>query len=332
MVTFCLLGAGVMGAVHAANIAAHPETDLRTVVDVVPEAGRALAERYGAVYTDAAEAAIDDPGHDAVLIASDARTHADLATHAARAGKPIFCEKPLDADLAKAEACVDTVEAAGVPFQIGFHRRYDPHYRGLRQAVASGEVGEVALMRIVARQPDPPTREDVAKLPGNLWKDLAIHDLDLARWVMGEEPVEVFATASCLFAPWLKDSGEVDTIAMTLRTARGALCQISAGAGSAYGFDQRAEVIGSQGMAAVDNLRPTTVERYTADGAARANPPTDFLERYTTCYRDELDHFVAALQAGAAPTPGLKDGLQALRLAEAGIESARTGAPVTLTG
>ena len=332
MVTFCLLGAGVMGAVHAANIAAHPETSLRTVVDVVPEVGRALAERYGAVYTDAAEAAIDDPGHDAVLIASDARTHADLATHAARAGKAIFCEKPLDADPGKAEACAREVEAAGVPFQIGFHRRYDPHYRGLRQAVASGEVGEVALMRIVARQPDPPTREDVAKLPGNLWKDLAIHDLDLARWVMGEEPVEVFATASCLFAPWLEDAGEVDTIAMTLRTARGALCQISAGAGSAYGFDQRAEVIGSEGMAAVDNLRSTTVERYTADGAARANPPTDFLERYTTCYRDELDHFVAALQAGAAPTPGLKDGLQALRLAEAGIESARTGAPITLTG
>ena len=332
MVAFCLFGAGVMGAVHAANIAAHPKADLRTVVDVAPEAGRALAERYGAVYTDDVDAAIDDAGHDAVLIASDARTHADLASRAARAGKAIFCEKPLDADPGKAEACVDTVEAAGVPFQIGFHRRYDPHYRGLHQAVASGEVGEVALMRISTRQPDPPTREDVAKLPGNLWKDLAIHDLDLARWVMGEEPVEVFATASCLFAPWLKDAGEVDTIAMTLRTARGALCQISAGAGSVYGFDQRAEVIGSKGMAAVDNLRSTTVERYTADGARRATPSSDFLDRYTTCYRAELDHFIDAMKDGAAPSPGVRDGLQALRLAVAGIESSRTGAPVAING
>ncbi len=330
MVAFCLFGAGVMGAVHAANIAAHPETDLRTVVDVAPEAGKALAERYGADYSDDAEAAIGDPGHDAVLIASDARTHADLASRAARAGKPIFCEKPLDADLARAEAGARVVEDARVPFQIGFHRRYDPHYRGLQQAVASGEVGDVALMRIVARQPESPTLDDVAKLPGNLWKDLLIHDLDLARWVMAEEPIEVFATASCLIAPWLKEAGEVDTIAMTLRTARGALCQISAGAGSAYGFDQRAEVIGSAGVAAVDNIRSTSVERYTADGAKRANPPADFLDRYTTCYREELDHFIEALKTGAAPSPGLKDGLQALRLAAAGIESARTGAPVTV--
>ena len=332
MVAFCLLGAGEMGRVHAANIAAHHEASLRTVVDVSPEAGRALAERHGAAFSDDADAAIDDPGHDVVLIASDARTHANLATRAARAGKAIFCEKPLDVDVAKAEACAGAVETAGVPFQIGFHRRHDPHYRGLHRAVASGEVGEIALMRIVARQPEPPTRQDVAKLPGNLWKDLAIHDLDLARWVMGEEPIEVFAAASCLFAPWLAEAGEVDTIAMTLRTARGALCQISAGAGSRYGFDQRAEVIGSEGMAAVDNIRATTVEHYTADGARRAVPSSDFLDRYTVCYRDELDHFIDALKTGAAPTPGLKDGLQALRLAEAGIASARTGAPVAVEG
>ncbi len=332
MVAFCLFGAGVMGTVHAANIADHPEASLRTVVDVAAAAGRAIADQYGAVYLDDADAAINDPNHDAVLIASDARTHADLAARAARAGKAIFCEKPLDADVAKAEAGAREVEAAGVPFQIGFHRRYDPNYRGLHQAVASGEIGDVALMRIVARQPEAPSREDVAKLPANLWKDLLIHDLDLARWVMGEEPVEVFATASCLFAPWLKEAGEVDTIAMTLRTRRGALCQISAGAGSAYGFDQRAEVIGSVGMAAVDNLRSTTVERYAADGAKRSNPPADFLERYTTCYREELDHFIDALNTGAMPTPGLGDGLQALKLAEAGIASARTGAPVAVTG
>ena len=330
MVAFCLFGAGEIGAVHAANIAAHPKACLRTVVDVVPEAGRALAERHGAAFSDDGDGAIDDPGHDAVLIASDARTHADLAIRAARAGKAIFCEKPLDVDLAKAEACVREVEAAGVAFQIGFHRHYDPSYRGLYEAVASGEIGEVALMCIASRQPDPPTREDIAKLPGNIWEDLLIHDLDLARWVMREEPVEVFAAGSCVFAPWLEELGEVDTVAMTLTTARGALCQISGGVGSRYGFDQRAEVFGSKGMAAVDNIRSTTVERFSADGAKRANPPAPFLERYTTCYRDELDHFIAALATGATPSPGLKDGLQALRLAEAGIASVRAGAPVTL--
>ena len=331
MVAFCLFGAGLIGTVHAANIAAHSGASLRTVVDIDAEAGRKLAEKHGAVYSNDAEAAIGDPEIDAVLIASDTRTHADLAIPAARAGKAIFCEKPLDLDLGRAEACAREVEAAGVPFQIGFHRRFDPHIGALREAVDSGEVGRVVLVCITSRDAEMPPLEYFERTPGCMWKDMLIHDFDVAAWLLGEEPTEVFAAASCVMEPELTRLGEVDTAAVTLKTASGAMAQINASMGTTYGYDQRAEVFGSKGMARMDNLRPTAVERYAAEGTRRDNPLYFFLDRFPDCYRAELDHFLAALANGTPPSPGLRDGLRGIRIAEAAMRSHHEAAPIGLS-
>lgn len=330
MVGFCLFGAGLIGNVHAANIAAHAEAELRTVVDIDAAAGQKLAAQYGAVYSDDAAAAIGDAKIDAVLIASDGRTHADLAIPAARAGKAIFCEKPLDLDLGRAEELAREVEASGVPFQIGFHRRFDRHVQALRAAVDSGEVGQVRLVCITSRDAEMPPVEYFERTPGCMWKDMVIHDFDVAAWLLDEEPTEVFAAASCTIEPELVRLGEVDTAVVTLRTASGAMAQINASMRTTYGYDQRAEVFGSKGLAAMNNVRPTAVERYTGEGTRRDNPVYFFLDRFPDCYRLELDHFVAALASGTPPSPGLRDGLRAIRLADAAMRSHRDGAPVRL--
>ena len=330
MVAFCLFGAGLIGKVHAANIAAHPEASLRTVVDVDAQAGRLLADQHGAAFSDDAAAAIGDPDIDAVLIASDGRTHADIAIPAARAGKAIFCEKPLDLDLGRAEACAREVEAAAVPFQIGFHRRFDQSFRALRAAVEGGEVGRVELVCITSRDAEIPPLEYFERTPGGMWKDMLIHDFDVAAWLLGEEPTEVFAAASCLIEPELARLGEVDTAVVTLKTASGAMAQINASLRTTYGYDQRAEVFGSKGMVALSNLRPTAVERYTGAGTRRDNPVTFFLDRYRDCYSAELDHFVAAVRDGTPPSPGLRDGLRGIRLAEAAMHAHCGGSAVTV--
>ena len=331
MVAVCLFGAGLIGRVHAANISAHSAAELRTVVDINAEAGQSLADEFGAAYSGDAEAAIGDPKIDAVLIASDGRTHAEIGIPAARAGKAIFCEKPLDLELDRAEELAREVEAAGVPFQIGFHRRFDPHIGALRSAVESGEVGDVHLVSITSRDAEMPPLEYFERTPGCMWKDMVIHDLDVAAWLLDEEPTEVFAAASCLIEPALARLGEVDTAAVTLKTASGAMAQINASMRTAYGYDQRAEVFGSKGMAAMNNVRPTTVERFGAEGARRDNPLYFFLDRFPRCYRTELDHFVTALANGTPPSPGLHDGLRAIRLADAAIRSQRAATPVRLS-
>ncbi len=331
MVAFCLFGAGLIGTVHAANISAHSGAELRTVVDINASAGQKLADQYGAAYSDDAAAAIGDPKIDVVLIASDGRTHAEVGIPAARAGKAIFCEKPLDLDLGRAENLAREVEAAGVPFQIGFHRRFDPHVGALRAAVESGEVGTVHLVSITSRDAEMPPWEYFERTPGCMWKDMLIHDFDVAAWLLGEEPSEVFAAASCVIEPELARLGEVDTAVVTLKTASGAMAQINASMRTTYGYDQRAEVFGSKGMAAMSNVRPTAVERHVAEGARRDNPLYFFLDRFPECYRAELDHFLAALASGTPPSPGLRDGLRGIRIAEAAMRSHREAAPVRLS-
>ena len=332
MVNFCLFGGGVIGTVHGGNIAAHPEAKLRYVVDPDPEAVHKLANCHGAESLTDPHTALDEPEIDAVLIASSAHTHAELITHAARAGKPIFCEKPLDLDPERVETCVREVKTAGVPFQIGFHRRFDAHHRAVHASVRSGDVGQVELVSITSRDSESPALDYFAHNPECLWKDMMIHDFDMARWLLGEEPTEIFAAASCLVEPDLERLGEVDTAMVTLRTASGALCHINASLRTAYGYDQRTEVFGSKGMVAASNLRPTTVERHTAAGTCRDNLLHFFLDRYTESYRSELDHFIDALRNGTPPSPGIEDGRRALLLAVAGAESNRTGAPIKLSG
>jgi myo-inositol 2-dehydrogenase/D-chiro-inositol 1-dehydrogenase len=328
MINFCQFGAGRIGAIHAANIARHSEARLAAVVDVDADMAARLAGRHGAVVISR-EAALADPAMDAVVIASSTDTHADLVEAAARAGKAIFCEKPLDLDRARATGCVAVAEKCGVPLMVGFNRRFDPNFARLAEQLRSGRIGRVELLSITSRDPAPPPLSYV-RVSGGLFRDMMIHDFDMACWLLDEEPVEVFAAASVLVDPAIGEAGDVDTAVVTLRTRSGALCQISNSRRAAYGYDQRIEAFGSLGALRAENVVETTVSFAGADGIVSDKPLHFFLERYAEAYRRELDHFIEAISTGSTPLTGGIDGIRALALADAAIESARTHHPIAV--
>jgi len=267
---------------------------------------------------------------DAVLICTPTTTHADLIERAAAAGKAVFCEKPVDLSSARIETCLASVERAGIPLMIGFNRRFDPNFATLRQRLADGEVGDVELVTILSRDPSPPPASYVAT-SGGLFRDMMIHDLDMARFLLlGDEPVEVHAVGSSLVDPEIGKVGDVDTAAVLLKTASGKIVQISNSRRATYGYDQRVEVHGSKGMIRAGNIHRTTVEVATGNGFT-ADPVQDFfLERYAEAYRAELEAFLTAVSTGTAPQPSGRDGLMAQRLADAATEAAFSGKPVRL--
>lgn len=326
MIRFCQFGAGRIGQIHAGNLARSGRAELRYVVDVNEAAARGLVQKYGGRVSDA-DTALGDPEVDAVIIASSTDTHAALIESACRAGKAIFCEKPIDLDLARVDAVLETVAEAGTTMQVGFNRRFDPDFAALQKAILDGAVGRIELVAITSRDPEPPPLEYV-RASGGLFRDMTIHDLDMARWLLGSEPVEVFAAASCLVEPAFGELGDADTAAVTLKTAGGALCQISNSRRAVYGYDQRIEVFGSGGMVRVANRTPTVVERTHAGGTTTDKPLYFFRERYAEAYRAELDHFLNCLENGTPPMVGPEDGRRALVLAEAAEESVRTGRAV----
>ena len=328
MISFCQFGAGRIGAIHAANIAAHPGARLETIVDTDREAAERLAGRYGAAVGDQAEA-LADPAIDAVVIASSTDTHADLIEAAAHAGKAIFCEKPLDLDCRRAEECVAIAKQGGVPLMVGFNRRFDPNFARLEQQIRGGRIGHPELLTIISRDPAPPPL-DFVRRSGGLFRDMMIHDFDMAYWLLGEEPSELFAAAGVLVDPAIGEAGDVDTAVVTLRMASGALCQISNSRRAAYGYDQRIEVLGSKGALQAENIAETTVVFSGAEGIVSDKPVHFFLERYAEAYRRELDHFIGAVADGTAPLVGGEDGVRALALADAAAESAQTGRAVKM--
>ena len=321
MVGICQFGAGRIGAIHAANVAA-AGARLAYVVDVDATAAARLAARHGARVADA-DTALADPSVGAVIIASSTDTHADLLERAAKAGKTIFCEKPIDLSMARADRCAAAVKATGARVLMGFNRRFDPNFASLRRQIAAGAIGTVEMVQITSRDPRPPPIAYV-RVSGGLFRDMMIHDLDMARFLLGEEPVEVSATASCLVDPEIGAAGDVDSAMVTLRTGSGRLCQISNSRRATYGYDQRIEVLGSGGMLEAGNPRPTTVVASTTAGVSADKPFDFFLERYAEAYRAELAHFLEVCAGRAEPLVGLDDGRRALALAEAALESARS--------
>jgi myo-inositol 2-dehydrogenase/D-chiro-inositol 1-dehydrogenase len=331
MINLCLFGAGRIAKVHAANIAAHPELALRTVVDPDLDRARALAEPFDARAAADADAALADPEVHAVLIASTSKTHADLIERAVAARKPVFCEKPIDLDVARANACVRRVEAASVPVFVDFNRRFDPNHAAVYQAVRAGEAGAVELISITSRDPEPPPLDYLENSPGALFRETMVHDCDMARWLLGEEPVEVFAMASCLVDPAIAALGEVDTAVATLRTASGRLCQINNSWRASYGYDQRIEVLGAGGMVRSENVRRTTLERYDARAVRSEVFQYFFTERYAASYRLALDHFADVAKHGEEPFITAEDGRRAQIIAEAALRAARQGQPVAIS-
>ncbi len=323
---FAQFGAGRIGAIHAANLAALPGAELRYVVDVNAEAAARIAARHVARVVDVATA-LADPAVHAVIIASSTDTHADLAIAAARAGKAIFCEKPIDLSLRRVDACLAAVAKARVPMFVGFNRRFDPSFRALHDRVVGGAIGDVEQVIITSRDPGLPPL-GYLKVSGGQFRDMTIHDFDLARWLLGEEPVELFAYGSVLVDRAVKKVGDTDSAMIVMKTAAGKLCHINNSRRASYGYDQRIEVHGSKGRLLAGNRTATTVELATADAVATDKPLYFFLERYADAYRAELEAFVRAVRERRPMPVGASDGRRALVLAEAAAKSVRTGRPV----
>jgi myo-inositol 2-dehydrogenase/D-chiro-inositol 1-dehydrogenase len=276
-----------------------------------------------------AEDLINAPDVDAVIIGTPTTTHYDLIHAAAAAGKAIFCEKPIDLSVDRIHDCIAAVDKAGVPFMTAFNRRFDPNFAHLQGQIATGAIGDVELVTILSRDPSPPPIGYI-KSSGGIFRDMMIHDLDMARFLLGEEPVSLTAAASCLVDPEIGAAGDFDTAVVTLQTASGKLCQISNSRRATYGYDQRVEVHGSEGMLRADNMLENTVELSNATGMCKAATQPFFLARYAAAYRAEMEHFVAALVKGDAVTPTQLDGLKAQTLADAADAAARDGLVKTL--
>jgi myo-inositol 2-dehydrogenase / D-chiro-inositol 1-dehydrogenase len=330
MTEIAQFGAGRIGQIHASNIAAMKDARLRYVVDVNPEAAQKLAARYGAKVVTEREA-FADREVDAVLIASSTDSHARLAIAAAQAGKAIFCEKPIDLSLSRVDACLREVEKAGVPMFVGFNRRFDPSFAALKRRLDAGEIGAVEQVVISSRDPGPPPLAYV-KVSGGMFRDMTIHDFDMARWLLGEEPVEVFAMGECLVDRKIGAAGDIDSAMVLLRTASDRMCHINNSRRAAYGYDQRIEVAGAKGMLRAENLGETTLEYFGAKGTVSDRPLDFFLERYADAYRAEMASFLTALKNKQQMPVGARDGRQALVLAEAALESHRKKKPVRIDG
>ncbi|HIK13010.1 MAG TPA: inositol 2-dehydrogenase [Oscillatoriaceae cyanobacterium M33_DOE_052] len=328
-IEMALFGAGRIGEIHAANIAHHPAVRLRYVVGG-QDANRSatLAAKYGAAAVSA-DVALGDGEVQAVAIASPTPTHPDLIIKAAGAGKAIFCEKPIALNLQQLDDSLAAVKTAGVPFFLGFNRRFDPSFSQLHTAVKAGQIGSVEMVNITSRDPAPPPLEYL-QTSGGIFADMVIHDFDMARWLLGEEPTEIFATASCLVNPEIAQLGDADTAMIILKTMSGKLSHINVSRRAVYGYDQRIEVFGSAGMVQAGNHTPTTVELATANGVSRDKPLHFFLERYAAAYQREIDHFVDIITKGVSPLVGGDDGRKSLILAEAAKLSATTNQPVKL--
>lgn len=323
-----LLGAGRIGRIHGGNVAAHARAQLVAVADAHAPAAEALARQTGAKAASI-EAILADKEINAILVCTPTDMHADLIEAGMKAGKAVFCEKPVDLNADRIRACLKVVAGAKRPLMIGFNRRFDPNFASVRQRIADGQAGTVELVTILSRDPSPPPADYVAR-SGGLFRDMMIHDLDMARFLLGEEPVEVHAVGSAIVDPAIGKAGDVDTAAVLLKTASGKLCQISCSRRATYGYDQRIEVHGSKGMIRAGNVHNTTVEVAT-DGGFLADPVQNFfLERYAAAYRAELDAFIESVETGKPASPSGEDGLRAQVLADAATEACFSGKPVRL--
>lgn len=329
MLRFGIIGTGRIGDMHARLVALQPDASVTWCYDVFEDSARQTAEAMGARATTNLDALLGAEDVDAVLIASPTNTHVEMILRAAEAGKAILCEKPIDVDIDKVEECREKLQAFDVPLQLGFNRRFDPSHAGVRDAVARGEIGALELLVITSRDPGPPPPRPILEACGGLFRDTTIHDMDMARFVLGEEPVEVFAMAANRVDPIFAELGDVDTAMVVMQTASGALCHINNSRRTNYGYDQRVEAFGAEGMVRSNNLRPSELTRHGAGGTGtRDELLYFFIERYRAAYEAEIRDFIDQVTAGKPPNVGFEDGRRALILSEAALKSYETSQPV----
>ena len=325
---FGVIGAGRIGKIHAGNIAARKDTSVAMVADADSAAASSLAGQTGAKVASIDEI-LASSAVDAIAICAPTDMHADLIERAARAKKAIFCEKPIDLDASRIEKCLEVVKSAGATLMVGFNRRFDTNFGALQKYIREGRIGALEMVAITSRDPAPPPVSYIAR-SGGLFRDMMIHDFDMARFLLGEEPISVSAMGSALVDKAIGEAGDIDTAVVIMETASGKVAQISNSRRAAYGYDQRVEAHGSKGMIQAGNVKETTVEFAGADGFASDKVLNFFLERYDAAYRAELAAFIEAVKSGSAPKPDGEDGLKANRLADAAYASWKSGTRVKL--
>ena len=323
-----LLGAGRIGKVHAKAISGAAGATLVAVSDALPDAAAAIGRQYGCDVRSIDEIAAAE-GIDAVVICTPTDTHADLIERFARAGKAVFCEKPIDLNLTRVRACLAVVRETNATLMVGFNRRFDPHFRAVRAEIDAGTIGRVEQVVITSRDPGAPPYDYIPR-SGGIFRDMTIHDFDMARFLLGEEIASVSAVASVLVDPKIGDLGDFDSASVILVTATGRQCMIGNSRRATYGYDQRIEVHGSLGSVSAENQRPVSIEVANAKGYTRPPLHDFFMTRYTEAYAAEIAAFIAAVSGTAVAAPSGEDGLAALALSEAALKSVAEKRVVTL--
>jgi myo-inositol 2-dehydrogenase/D-chiro-inositol 1-dehydrogenase len=321
-----IIGAGRIGKLHANNLVSRvPGASLAAVSDVYEPAAKELAEKLNIPkYTSDYHDILKDANIDAVFICSSTDTHSPISIEAAKAGKHIFCEKPIDHDLDKIRAVLEEVKKAGVKYQVGFNRRFDRNFKHVHEVVQSGGIGDVQIVKVTSRDPEAPPLSYV-KVSGGIFVDMTIHDFDMVRYLSGSEVEEVSAFGACLVNPEIGEAGDVDTCIITLKFANGALGVIDNSRQAVYGYDQRIEVFGSKGCITADNETPNNTTLYTKDAVTKEKPLWFFLERYNEAFITEECAFVDSCLNDKDTVVGAFDGLQPVLIAIAAKESCEKG-------
>ena len=328
MKKLAILGAGRIGQVHARAIYSSDKALLAAIFDPVAGAAQTIATRYGAAVMDVDSIAADTT-IDGVILCTPTDLHADQIEQFARAGKAVFCEKPIDLDAGRVRDCLQVVAETGAPLMVGFNRRFDPHFMALKAAIEDGRIGTPEMGVITSRDPGAPPA-DYIRRSGGIFRDMMIHDFDMAMFLMGGMPASVMATGAVLTDPQIETLGDFDSATAVLRWADGRQVAISNSRRAVYGYDQRIEIHGSAGMVAAQNEHPVNIE--VADASGYARPPLHdfFMTRYVDAYANEINAFIDSLADGAASVPVGQDGLNALLIADAALASAKSGRSVDI--
>ena len=324
MVRLAVIGCGRIGRMHAANISTHPDTTLAGILDIDTAAAKACAESMGVANFKDFDELAQNEGIDGVLIASATETHSEYIERSVDAGLAVLCEKPIDLNLDRVNQCRKAIMGSDLPILIGFNRRFDPGHKAVRDAAHAGEIGDIHQVIITSRDPGMPPRQYIEN-GGGLLRDMTIHDFDLARFMLGDEPVEVFAVADGLIDSALAEElNDHDTAMIVMKTADGKQCHINNSRTAVYGYDQRVEILGSEGMLISSNRTPHGMRRYSVDQTECATPYLNFfIERYAEAFLAEIGHFARCIKEGTRPSVGFDDGRAALILAEAAYRSMR---------